>query len=158
LYGVVCVVVMSLLFLTDNAVWFIGVGRGYLIEHVRLTAEQRGVFSVLSDRVCNGATVVTLDKTVASLTPVYTPLRPWTTQMSYTSEDLRHRQEVKELFLEGRPLNELRGARLALVLDRFPEDPGDSLSVRVLRVVGGEQHELAGNSRYRVVLVEDAQM
>lgn len=156
--GVVCVAVMSVLLLTDNAVWFTAVGRGYLIEHVRLTAEQRGVFSVLSGRECIGATVVTLDRTVASLTPVYTPLRPWTTQLSYTNEDLRHRQEVKNLLLEGRPLGELRGARLALVLDRFPEDPGDSLSVRVLRVVGGEQRELAGNSRYRVVLVENARM
>jgi hypothetical protein len=153
--SVVALAVVTL-FLLDNALWFTAVGRGYLIEHVMVAPEQRAVFDALNRDELQGSVVLTLDRGIATLSPVYTSLRPWTTQLLYTDEDARRRQEVKDLFLDGRPSNGWRGERLAVVLERGDADPADSLGNRALKAIGGRQREVMVGEKYRVVLVEGA--
>jgi hypothetical protein len=150
------VAVLSLVFLLDNAIWFTAVGRGYLIEHVMLAPEQRAVFEVLNRSEFRGTVVVTLDRGVATLSPVYTPLRPWTTQLLYTDSDVERRREIEDLFLRGLTSDAWRGKRLALVLERLEGDKADSTAVRTLHAVGGTQKEVLVNEKYRVFIVENA--
>lgn len=150
------VAILSLLFLLDNALWFTAVGRGYLIEHVMLAQEQRAVFDVLNRNEFRGTLVVTLDRGIATLSPVYTPLRPWTSQLLYTDSDVERRREIDDLFLKGRTSDSWRGKRLAVVLERLEGDKADSTGRRTMQALGGTQKEVLVNEKYRVFLVEGA--
>lgn len=143
-------------FLLDNGTWLAAVGRGYLIEDVRTTAEQREVFGVLNAAACSGSVVLTPDREVALLSTVYTPLRPWTTHLRYTDGDIERREEVQNLILRGESAPAWKGWNLAVVLDRWPGSMADTTSVRALAALGGRQHRLLENGRYSVVLVERA--
>jgi hypothetical protein len=152
------VAILSLVFLLDNALWFTAVGRGYLIEHVMLAPEQREVFDVLNRGEFRGTLLVTLDRGIATLSPVYTPLRPWTTQLLYTDSDVVRRKEIDDLFLRGRTSDSWRGKKLAVVLERNGGDKADSTGSRTLQAVRGKQKEVLVNGKYRVLLVENAGM
>jgi len=147
---------LFLLFLLDNGLWLTAVGRGYLIEHVRTTAEQREVFHALNGAGCARSAVLTPDRDVALLSTVYTPLRPWTTHLRYTSDDIERREQVQELCLRGKWNVAWSGRKLVVVLDRLPGSMADTVAARVLGALRGRQHPLLENGRYLVVLVERA--
>jgi hypothetical protein len=144
------------LFLLDNGLWLTAVGRGYLIEPVRTTPEQKEVFGVLNSEACAGSTVLTPDRQVALLSTVYTALRPWTTHLRYTDGDVERRAQVQALILRGKSTEAWRGWKLAVVLDRWPGNAADTSGPRVLGAIGGRQHRLLSNGRYTVVLVDRA--
>jgi hypothetical protein len=144
------------LFLLDNGLWLTAVGRGYLIEQVRTTAEQKEVFSVLNSEACAGSTVLTPDRQVALLSTVYTPLRPWTTHLRYTDDDIERRGQVQDLILHGKSTEAWAGWKLAVVLDRWPGSAADATGRRALKAIGGCQRRLLDNGRYTVVLVDRA--
>jgi hypothetical protein len=144
------------LFLLDNGLWLTAVGRGYLIEQVRTTPEQREVFGVLNSGACAGSTVLTPDRQVALLSTVYSPLRPWTTHLRYTDDDIERREQVQDLILRGKSSEAWAGWKLAVVLDRWPESGVDTTGARALGSLGGRQHRLLNNGRYTVVLVDRA--
>ncbi len=143
-------------YLLDNGTWLVAVGRGYLFEDVRTTREQQEVFRVLDAGPCAGSVVLTPDRDVALLSTVYTRLRPWTTHLKYTDDDIERRDEVRNLILRGERSPAWKGCRLAVVLDRWPGSPADTTSVRALAALGGRQRLLLENGRYTVVLVERA--
>jgi len=147
---------LFLVFLLDNGIWLTAVGRGYLIEHVRTTAEQREVFRVLNGGECAGSTVLTPDREVALLSTVYTPLRPWTTHLRYTTDDIERREQVQDLLLRGKWNAAWAGRTLAVVLDRLPGSVADTVATRALGVLRGRQRRLLENGRYLVVLVDRA--
>ncbi len=143
-------------FLLDNGVWLTAVGRGRLIQHVRVTPEQKEVFGVLNGEECAGRVVVTPEPEFALLLPVYTPLRPWSTLLRYTDGDVRRRDQVRGLFQRGESAAEWNGWKLAVALDRWSWDVADTAAARTLRALGGTQRRLFSNARYLVVLVEPA--
>jgi hypothetical protein len=148
------VVLLALVYLADNASWFTAVGRLYLIEHVWLTRGQQQVLNCLSRPENAGALVVASDNTIAYLTTVYTPLRPWSSFRLVESSDERRREEVHRFFLDGKYPAAWRGRRLLLVVDSVP----DSLAVRsrasVLGGVPGGVRGVCSNSEYGVYEVE----
>jgi hypothetical protein len=152
----VALALFFLLFLLDNGLWLTAVGRGYLIEHVRTTAAQREVFRALNGTEFGGSAVLTPDRDIALLSTVYTPLRPWTTHLRYTGDDIGRREQVQDLLLRGRWSGAWAGRKLAVVLDRVPGSVADTLAVRALAVLRGRQRRVLENSRYLVVLVERA--
>jgi hypothetical protein len=148
------IVLLSLVFLADNAAWFTAVGRSYLIEHVWLTQGQRQVLDCLSRPENAGALVVASDNTIAYLSTVYTPLRPWSSFRLVESSDERRREQVQRFFLHGEYPAAWRGKRLLLVVDSVP----DSLAVRsrasVLGAVPGGVRGVCSNPEYGVYEVE----
>lgn len=147
---------LLLIFLLDNGMWFTAVGRGYTIEPVRTSIEQREVFRVMNSEACAGSAVLTPDPQVAVLSTVYTPLRPWTTHLRYTDDDIERRGEVRTLLEQGITSPAWAGWRLTVVLDRWTGGGADTLEVRALGALGGRQRKLLENGRYVVVLVENA--
>jgi hypothetical protein len=149
-------VLVLVVYLSDNAVWLTAVGRGYLIEHVRIEPEQKRILQVLEGPACEGRVVMTPDGEIAALVPVYTPLRVVTTLRKYTDEDVVRRDQTRKFFFEGKVPGEWMEYRAVVVFDRRPPGRGDSLCAVALRNLGGIQRELYVDSRYRVVLVDES--
>ena len=118
--GAALALVLTGIWLLDNAVWFSrqiwGAARGNLYRSFQLTPDQRDAFETLHDGPYRGGLLLSDSPEFDYLAMTYTPLRAWYSHPTNTPYAERRRDELEHFFEDGVEAARWREMRMIVAL------------------------------------------